>query len=189
LNLANGEGEKCYKETLSHCQLNEWFTLICNNCGRDITVEDALYCPYCALPLKLLKKRSGFPTAAGVLAFIAASIALIIGAAGLITSGVALSQRYFYSSTPIILYLVMGIFNSFAFAFALAGGICAVRRKRFVVALTGAILLLVSGLVTLAAFAMQGYFAIILGAMFSLPVLIMALLATIFVAVSKGEFE
>ena len=83
----------------------------------------------------------------------------------------------------------MGIFDSLAFAFGLAGGICAVRRKRFTVAMAGTIILFVSGLVTIAAFAVQGYSAIILGAMFGLPVLIMSVLAVIFVAVSKGEFE
>ena len=168
-----------------------WLPLICTNCGRDITEADALYCPYCAMPLKLMKKRSGFPTAAGVLTIIGACIIVIIGSAGLLTFWLAMSQRTFgFGYSPSILYyLVMGIINSLAFAFGLAGGICAVRRRRFALAIAGAILLLVSGLVTIAAFAVQGYFAIVLGAMFGLPVLIMSILAVIFVAVSKGEFE
>ncbi len=165
--------------------------LICPNCGRDITEADALYCPYCAMPLKLMKKRSGFPTAAGILTIIGACIIVIVGSLGLLAFWLAMSQSAFGFGYPssILYYLVMGIFDSLAFAFGLAGGICAVRRRRFALAIAGTILLLVSGLVTIAVFALQGYYAIVFGAMFGLPVLILSILAVIFVAVSKGEFD
>jgi hypothetical protein len=143
------------------------------------------------MPLKLMQKRSGFPTAAGILAIIGSCLIVIVGSLGLLSFWLAMSQRVFGFAYPpsILYYLAMGIINSLAFAFGLAGGICAVRRSRFAQAIAGTTLLLVSGLVTIAAFAMQGSYAIVLGAMFGLPVLIMSILAVIFVAVSKGEFD
>jgi hypothetical protein len=143
------------------------------------------------MPLKLMKKRSGFPVAAGILTIIGACLIVIVGLAGLLSFWLAMSQGVFgFGYSPSILYyLVMGIINSLAFAFGLAGGICAIRRRRFALAIAGTTLLLVSGLVTIAVFALQGYYAIVLGAMFGLPVLIISILALIFVAVSKGEFD
>lgn len=143
------------------------------------------------MPLKLMQKRSGFPVAAGILTIIGACLIIIVGSLGLLSFWLAMSQGSFglYYSPSILYYLVMGIFDSLAFAFGLAGGICAVRRRRFALAIAGAILLLVSGLVTIAVFALQGYYTIVFGAMFGLPVLILSILAVIFVAASKGEFE
>lgn len=140
----------------------------CVSCGRDIA-WDANVCPFCGhdyrtvAPQAAQKKESVMPVIGGILIIIAGLIE--IGSGGLLIAGGAAS-----SSIPIIggdvgsilavcgaIWLILGII-------ALLGGIFAVQRKNFGIAVLGGIL------------GLGGYF-------------IPALIGLILVAVSKDEFK
>jgi hypothetical protein len=167
--------------------------LNCPRCGREIRDEAAIYCPYCANPLTAQKRRTAFPVAAGILTIIAACITLAIGVLSLMTAvNYFTTIRTFNPSPPpnyppVLPYLIMGIFNVVAFAFGLAGGVCALRRRRFALSIGGAGMVLASAFVVIFSIGSIPY-ALFLGLLFAMPILILAILGVVFVAVSKNEF-
>ena len=153
----------------------------CLYCGREFKEEDAVYCPYCGVDLKAIKKRTGFPIAAGVLTIIASCICLIVAVPSLV--GVAVYSWRFFSSTYPILLLVSGVLGVLAFALGLASGIFSFKRMRFGLTVAGESIVLASGVA--GAFLVSLFSGIILG----LPVIILAILGVVFTAISKGEFK
>lgn len=144
----------------------------CPNCGKEVPNQDAIFCPYCAKPIRMAQKRTGFPTASGVLTIIGSCIAILYGILGLIDA----SLNY-YNSGP---YAIVGIFGILAFAFGLTGGILTLRRKVFVLAIIGISLVLISGIIISV--------AIPIGFIFGIPVMILSILGLIFTSISKREF-
>ena len=149
----------------------------CSNCGKQIAIEDANFCPYCAKPLKIIQKRTPFPTTAGILTIIGSCVAIAMGiiylAAALFSYGYAYGYIYGLS----VYYLITGIFGIIAFAFGLTGGIFSLKRKRLAFSIFGMSLLIASGIMM----------AIPLW-VFGLPIAVLSILSVIFVAISKGEF-
>lgn len=170
--------------------------MYCPNCGKEILNRDAVFCPYCSKPLRvvlnevsppimLTKKHSGFPTAAGILTIIAASIVIIFGL--LAYESFASEYPYYatYTRYPIPYYLyadlITGIALTICFGFGLAAGILTIKRRRFAFSMIGTSLLLVTSLYMLTEdFVGSAFLAV--------PVLILLLLSVVFVAISKGEF-
>jgi hypothetical protein len=150
--------------------------LNCPNCGKDVSNQDAVFCPYCSKPLNVTRKRSGFPIAAGILTLIASCIAVIIGFIALFSDSTA--------------FVVTGVFCFLAFAFGLTGGILTLKRRIFPLAIIGVIFVLVSGLVIISAFATAGYDYDLSGSgvLIGIPIIILSILGIIFTAISKGEF-
>ncbi len=153
----------------------------CPNCGKEIREEDALFCPYCALPLKLMKKRSGFPTAAGVLAILSASFCMVWAIPALINAINYFGSRW-YSSSYSIFMLISGLFSIVAFALGLAAGIATLKRQRFPLAVAGQSVVLASSIVI--GFFMPYGFGWILG----VPLLVLSIISVVFTAISKKEF-
>jgi len=181
--------------------------LRCPNCGKEILDEQAVYCPYCAKPIATSipsyahpfpsppapyitpVKRSGFPIASGVLAIIAACISDIFGIFGII--GSFQSYYYYYGYHYIVDYrlLFTGIFGLLGFALGLTGGICALRRKNFAMAIVGVCFILMSSLFTVSLGSVYATSYSLVGVFFfGLPTLILAIISLIFVAISKNEF-
>jgi hypothetical protein len=153
---------------------------ICVGCGRAVCVNcrvllmNRTYCQACADALfagrvtpQAPKGRSGLLTAGGILSIIGGSLALIsaivIGALNLSAetdSDISMSSGDIARALAIVVSaLVFGLLQVIA-------GIFALQRKRFRLALVGAI----SGMLTL-------------------PSFVFGLLATIFVALSKSDFK
>jgi hypothetical protein len=155
--------------------------LKCPNCGKQIAIEDANFCPYCAKPLKIIQKRTPFPTTAGILTIIGSCIAIVMGiiylVAALFSVGYAYGYTYGYFYGLSVYYLITGILGIIAFAFGLTGGIFSLKRKRLAFSIFGMSLLIASGIMM----AMPVW-------VFGLPIVVLSILSIIFVAISKGEF-
>jgi hypothetical protein len=122
--------------------------LKCPNCGEEILDEDVTFCPNCGNPIKLQPQRSDYLLAAATLTLIAAAFS-----AGL--ASIALYEYNYWfsiygsSGRPEIFgFLIFGISNIVASAFAVAGATFMLKRKSVRLSLSGVILLLVSAIVT-----------------------------------------
>jgi hypothetical protein len=145
----------------------------CRNCGKEVVTQDAGFCPYCSKPLT--KKQSGFPTAGGILTIFAGCILLVIGLFALVDSSYG---DYYYTGS----FLVAGIFNVIGFGFGLTAGVLALKRETFPLAIIGASLVLISGVVMAVAIPF-------VGCEFAIPVAILSVLGVAFITVSKPEFS
>jgi DNA-directed RNA polymerase subunit RPC12/RpoP len=156
--------------------------LYCPNCGKEVPNEDAIFCPYCSKPLRLAKKQSGFPTAAGILTIIAACATIVIGIFGFLN----FASYYPYYSRYYVPYwfdnLFIGIWSTICFAVGLSAAIYSIKRTRFVLSIIGTSLLLVTPFVVFTESSFSGL------EVFGIPVLILSLLSVVFVSISKGEF-
>jgi predicted nucleic acid-binding Zn ribbon protein len=138
----------------------------CVSCGRSIA-WDANVCPYCGhdfrgvmQPQPAQKKETAMPLIGGILILIGGVIELIIGAI-LAVGGTALIDITFGGSG---LLVACGIIIAIVGIVAIMGGIFAIQRRNFGLAIVGGVL------------ALGGYF-------------IPGLIGLILIAVSKDEFQ
>jgi uncharacterized paraquat-inducible protein A len=160
--------------------------LNCPNCGELIKDEYALFCPYCANRLSVAKKRSGLQISAAVLTIVGACLSVSAGLLGLVPFMLTFGRFPFF--TPYAYSLVMGIFNIFSFAFGLLSGLFTLRRRHFWWSIIGTSLVLASGFATIVSFGTSGVASLVVGFVFGIPVVILALLGLVFAAVSRNEF-
>jgi len=160
--------------------------LNCPSCGKEVIDDNAIYCPYCTKPLRLLRKRTGLPIAGGILTIIAACVSIIGGVIGMAAFISFLSWSYYYYYRPIYQVLFMGVFGILAFALGLTGGIFSLKRRHFALSIIGTSFVVVSGVITMEAIAITGSWSF--GLLLGLPPVLLSILGLIFVAISKGEF-
>jgi len=130
-------------------------------------------------------KRSGFSVAAGVLTIIGACVAAISGIVGLIGFYTTISYSYYYHPYE---SLVMGAFGILGCALGLTGGIFTLMRRRFELCITGMVLIMISGFVTVGAFVLILWNGWGIGLLFGLPSIFLSVLSIIFASVSRGDF-
>jgi hypothetical protein len=151
--------------------------LNCPHCGKEVPSQDAIFCPYCSKPLRITaQKRTGFPTASGVLVIIGSSMLIFLGIIALIQS----SYDYYYGYSGAD--MVVGILSILAFAFGLTAGILTLKRKVFPLAIIGISLVLVSSIVASVSLDIAGW-------VFGVPVMILSILSLVFAGISKREFS
>jgi len=126
--------------------------LNCPNCGKEILDEDASFCPKCGESLEpadeMQQKRADLVLASAILTIIAAAFSAGLGYIALYQYNYWFSI-YGSSSPPQILgFLIFGIVNIVASAFAIAGAAFMLKRKFIILSMLGVILLLVSAFVT-----------------------------------------
>ena len=161
----------------------------CPHCGTEIRDEKAVYCPYCSKPVKdILRKKTGFPIAAGIMTILAACVFVPIGA---IFLGAFIGYSILYAHIYDIEVFVTGLFCIMGFAFGLASGITSLRRKHFALAITGLSIVIISGVAIFLGMAARRYrTALTDGLAFgATPIIVLAILSLIFVAISKQEFS
>ena len=153
------------------------------------------YCPECGIKLEEINghyetnkakkpshKRSGFLTAAGVLAIVAACMCFIIGIIGIL---LFIQGEYTYGPYGEHIHrpghLLAGLFGFFAFSFGLTSGILILKRKIFSLVMIGltsmiaaSILLVIVNLISF----------VLLGT----PTIVTVVISTVFTGVSKKEF-
>jgi len=122
------------------------------------------------------EKKSGYPTAAGVLTIIAACICIFLG----ILYMYAYIEGWDYYRVHPPEYFLAGIFGLLGFAFGLTGGILALKRRVFPLAMIGMAILTVAGILS--------FVEPIVGIIFGVPMLVLVILAIIFTGISKREF-
>jgi hypothetical protein len=144
---------------------------VCPVCN-EIIMEGKNFCPNCGYKLSSLGKRTGKPIAGGILLLIAACFCF---AAAIFSLFRMIGIFYYGFGGPFLLIIV--IFLIWGFSIGLAGGIFSLKRKNFPVALLGASFVLVAG-------CLDFFGTIVLG----FVILILAILSTIFIAISKNEF-
>jgi len=141
--------------------------------------------------LQCAEKRSSYPGAAGVLILITASLAFLIGVFSLASYVSALAYSRPYSGSVYsynLVYVGEGVFNIVAFLFGLIGSICAIKRKKFTIALLGATFILAATLVSLLPFVNVAYFLAFNTLLYVAPMFIMSIISLVFIGVSKKEF-
>ena len=167
----------------------------CPNCGKEILHEDATFCPYCGYSLELKPKRSDLVLAAGILTIIAAAFT-----AGLGYSAIYQYNYWFTSLTPplppeVLGFLIFGIPNIIASAFAIAGAAFMLKRKYIILSMLGVILPLVSVVVTYVTIYQNDLITPMTGLGFTgtlllsqISIIIFSILSAILVYKSKDEF-
>lgn len=159
----------------------------CPSCGDIVKDENALFCPYCANRLTMAKKRSSLQITSAVLTIVGACLTITSGFFGLVPYIATLgSSNYYYGLGSY--FLAMGVFNTLSFPFGIMSGIFTLRRKHFWWSIIGTSLVLASGFLSIMSFSSVGSVILVIGFMFGLPVIVLALLGLIFGAVSRNEF-
>ncbi len=167
----------------------------CPYCGKEILHEDAPFCPHCGKSLELKPKRSDLVLVAAVLTIIAVAF----------TAGLGYNAIYQYTSLieyygsqvpaeEFLGFLVFGIPDIIASAVAMAGAILMLKRKFIIFSMLGAIIPLVSVVVTFMTIYLYMPVAA-RGALFTettllseLSLIIFAILSAILIFASRDEF-
>lgn len=168
--------------------------LNCPYCGRGITDDDATCCPSCSKPLDRKVKRTQLPAAGGIFTLVSACIALISGltlAFILILSDDAAFQR---SNVAFTMQWSISLLNIVGFGFGAMGGIFSLKRRNFGLSILGSSFLIATGISVILIIA--GEIAIVADSvavdlsvvLYELSLQIPAILGTVFVARSRGEF-
>ena len=156
--------------------------LHCPKCGDNV-LEESSFCPHCGAPIEITPivkiKSSNLPLAGGILTIIDACLCLFIGIVGVL--------RYAWSFYNYPWLLFLGLTAFLGFAFGLVGGIAALKRKLYEIALLGVSVIMLSGFVDVVALAARH--RILLEALLGMPVLILAILSLVFIAISRTEFD
>ena len=82
----------------------------------------------------------------------------------------------------------MGAFGILGCALGLTGGIFTLMRRRFELCITGMVLIMISGFVTVGAFVLILWNGWGIGLLFGLPSVVLSVLSIIFASVSRGDF-
>jgi len=135
----------------------------------------------------MAKKRSGLQITSAVLTIVGACLTITSGFFGLVPYIATLgSSNYYYGLGSY--FLAMGVFNTLCFPFGIMSGVFTLRRKHFWWSIIGTSLVLASGFLSIMSFSSVGSVILVIGFMFGLPVIILALLGLIFGAASRNEF-
>ena len=156
--------------------------LRCPKCGDNIP-EESSYCPHCGAPIEITPtvkiKSSNLPLAGGILAIIDACVCVFVGVLGTLLYASSMYRYHWLFLLALIAFV--------GFVFGLFGGIAALEKKYFEIALLGTSLLMLSGLVDVVVMAAARH--ILLATLVGTPVLILSILSLIFIAVSRTEFD
>ncbi|MCJ7469828.1 zinc-ribbon domain-containing protein [Candidatus Bathyarchaeota archaeon] len=157
--------------------------LHCPKCGDNVP-EGSSFCPHCGAPIEITPivkiKSSNLPLTGGILTIIDACLCLFIGIVGVL--------RYAWSFYNYPWLLFLGLTAFLGFAFGLVGGIAALKKKYYEIALLGTSVIMLSGFVDVIAFAAARHRAFLEAAL-GIPVLILAILSLVFIAISRTEFD
>jgi len=155
----------------------------CPKCGSNIP-EESSFCPSCGTRIEITPavrlKGSNLPLAGGLLAIIAACVCLFVGILGTL----AYARHLYVYHWLFLLALIAFV----GFVFGLFGGMAALRRKYFEIALLGASFLMLAGIVDIVVPATARH-GIVPGTIVGTSVLILSILSLIFIAVSYIEFD
>ena len=120
----------------------------CPNCDKEILDEDATFCPKCGNPLETQSKRSDLVLAAAILTIIAAAFSAGLGYVALYNYNYWVTTYGSSAPSQIAGFLIFGIVNIITSAIAIAGATFMLKRKFIILSMLGAILPLVSAIVT-----------------------------------------
>lgn len=137
-------------------------------------------------------KKTALPIAAGIMTILAACICFVIG-------GISLGAYVFFSiqSSHILLtydikvVLVTGTFGILGFGSGLASGIWLLRRRHFMMSMSGLFSVLFSGIAIVLGLAIVGGDSTGLqnGLIYGMPIILLAILSLAVIGTSKQEFS
>jgi len=171
--------------------------LKCSNCGKEVTNEDAVFCPYCAKSFKEIHKNTPLPIAAGVLTTLSSCIIVVAGILSLVSSLFFLVISYDYKISISFVsgfLLFTGILGIISFAFGLTGGVSFLKRTRIITSTVGLSLLIVSGILFSVGYIWiaglsNDFFSMSLIWIAGIIASILSIIGLVFVAVSRAEFK
>ena len=151
----------------------------CSKCGK-LVEAGKNFCPNCGNTITENQQKTGNPIVGGILLIIAAVFCLVASIFALFLRSYTYNYDYYGGGFSYFNWwiLIVVIFEIWGFAIGLAGGIFSLKRNHFSIAIIGASFVLVAG-----CFDFIGTF--ILG----IIILILGILSTIFIALSKNEFR
>lgn len=156
--------------------------IFCPRCGGRVP-NDAVFCPYCGKPIGI--ERTGFPTAAGVLATIASSVSLV---GGLLTTFIYSTSDGYMRSNYYAVYPAIASLEFAAFLVGLTGGVYALKRKRFKAAIGGMALMSLACVFLILA-AIGDYRLVGFAVFFGAPSAVLGFLSCAFISTRKMEFN
>ena len=162
----------------------------CPKCGEEILHENATFCPSCGESLEVKPKRSDYVLVAAVLTIVAAAFSAGLGY-------IAFYQytsliEYYAGTVPaeeFLGFLIFGIPDVIASAIAIAGSMFMLKRKFVPLSILGAILPLVSAIVTFITIEQYDYGYTDSMLLAEVSIVIFAILSTILVFLSRDEFK
>lgn len=107
------------------------------SCGKEVSNEDATFCPYCTKPLPLNEKQTSLPVAAGILAIIPSCL---IGLSGIAIIGLSIIQ------TLIWWVGLVGIIFTTLSLLGVTSGLFMIKRRNFAFSVICTSLLLLAGI-------------------------------------------
>jgi len=148
----------------------------CPKCD-EIIKDGKDFCPNCGSSLLHQRKKTGKPIAGGILIIIAATFCLVASIFVLIFR--FYTSYYGYGSYSIYNWwmIIIVIFEIWGFSIGLAGGIYSIKRTHFPVAIIGSSFVIVAA-------CLDFFGTLFLG----IVILILGIIGTILIAVSKKEF-
>ena len=167
--------------------------MICPNCGKEITDEDAVFCSKCGKSLidetevgEIQPKSSDLVLAAGIISLISATFS---SGLGYIAIYQYMSLLSYYGNDLLQGFLFMGAFGMVASAFGLIGGMFMLKRRRIKLSMLGIILLVVSVFVNylIIQYYQYGFSDILLFA--EISIFILSIWSGALVFTSKAEFN
>jgi len=121
-------------------------SLECPNCGKEILDEDATFCPKCGNPLEPQSRRPDYVLAAAILTIIAAAFSGGLGYDAIYQY--TQYTAYYGPQAEFLGFLIFGIPDIIASAVAIGGAILMLKRKFIIFSMLGAIIPLISTVVT-----------------------------------------
>jgi len=162
----------------------------CAKCGKEILDEESSFCAYCGTAFDSAARRSDLVTGAGILAIIAATFSVAVGAIGIVyyQSYIDYYTSYGYDTSGAIGFLLFGVFAFIAAAFGAVGGMMVLARKRFKISVGGIVVMLASALATfiLVWYYQYGFSEGIL--LSGISIVAFAVASTVIVVKSRAEF-
>lgn len=162
----------------------------CTKCGKEILDKESKFCPYCGVSLDAKPQYSPLATAAGTLALVAAAFSAAVGVIGIVTYQTYINyySSYGYDTSNSIGFILFAAFAFAASAVGFASGTLALARKRYMLSITGPIIMFASALFTFVA-ARQFEYGFSEGILLSgISIGALSIISTVFTMKSKAEF-
>jgi len=174
--------------------------LNCPYCDSEIVNEDAPFCPKCGRSLtpedeieedsvEMPEKRTDLVLAAAILSMVSAAFVAGLGFIGVYQYNTLLSLYDASLASMFLGFLIFGVVGVVAAAFGLVGGVFMLKRKRFIISMLGAILPLISVVVTFISIQHYGYTFTDLVLFTEIATAVLSSMSIILNFTSKSEYD
>jgi hypothetical protein len=165
--------------------------MTCAKCGKPILDRESSFCAYCGISFDSKSTSLGLTTATGILAIAAAVFSVAAGVIGLnyYQSYVTYYSTYGMDTSDSYGFLLFASFAFIAAAIGFAGGMLALAKKRFMVAVTGMLVMLASAAFTFVSLWHFGYGFLETLLLPGISIIAFSIISIVFAVKSRADFS